>query len=334
MDLNKIKKKKKETKERIITLSTGSTILDMIISGGVNKLGGIPSGNIIDIFGPSGCGKTSILAELAASCQIHGGQVKFKDPEGRLNKEYSEVYGMDLSKNFEYSKPKTINELFEELYDWKPSTDKINLCCVDSAAALMSDLEKDSEDKMGMKRGKDFSAAMRKFSKEIEDKNMILIFSNQEREGPNGKYATTNNAVIYYSSLRIKINPAFPKSKIIKTKEISIEGKKKVKVEKVLGIISKCKVIKSSIDDPLREGLINIVFGYGIDDVRGNLEYIYSLTGEYCAIDKIYKQGSIQTAIDYIENNNYEKKLRELTRDYWRKVQQELKVSRKIKVRI
>ena len=86
------------------TLSTGSTLLDLCISGGKCAEGGIPGGIVVEIFGRPGSGKTAILAELFASAQSKGGDAMFKDPEARLDKEYAKIYGVRLdAKN--YSRP-------------------------------------------------------------------------------------------------------------------------------------------------------------------------------------------------------------------------------------
>ena len=45
-------------------ISTGSTLLDLAISGGRVRGGGIPAGILLEIYGPSGTGKTSVLAEM------------------------------------------------------------------------------------------------------------------------------------------------------------------------------------------------------------------------------------------------------------------------------
>ncbi len=47
-----------------------------------------------------------------------------------------------------------------------------------------------------------------------------------------------------------------------------------LKAEKVIGINVTIKAIKSTVDDPYREAPVRIIFGYGIDDIRANLEYI------------------------------------------------------------
>ena len=64
-----------------ITVSTGSTLLDLAISGGRFREGGIPLGILVEIFGPSGAGKTVLLSQLAANVQRMGGKVMFHDPK-------------------------------------------------------------------------------------------------------------------------------------------------------------------------------------------------------------------------------------------------------------
>ena len=61
-------------------ISTGSTLLDLEISGGRVRGGGLPSGILIEVFGPSSSGKTVLLCEIAGAIQRQNGQVMFNDP--------------------------------------------------------------------------------------------------------------------------------------------------------------------------------------------------------------------------------------------------------------
>ncbi|MHA2070034.1 MAG: hypothetical protein ACXABY_37185, partial [Candidatus Thorarchaeota archaeon] len=63
--------------------STGSTQLDLAISGTRVRGGGIPGGIMVEIFGPPSTGKTALLAEIIAGAQLKGGEAMFGDPEGR-----------------------------------------------------------------------------------------------------------------------------------------------------------------------------------------------------------------------------------------------------------
>lgn len=73
-------------------ISTGSTLLDLAISGGRVRGGGIPGGIFVEAFGPPSSGKTVLLCEIAGAIQRQGGEVMFYDPEARLNKKFAEVF--------------------------------------------------------------------------------------------------------------------------------------------------------------------------------------------------------------------------------------------------
>jgi len=314
-------------------VSTGSTLLDLAIFGGRIRGGGIPGGIIVEIYGPSGAGKTSILSEVVASIQLRGGDTKILDPEARMDKEYAKIYGVDINKD-NYYRPDTVVEVFEEIrHGWgkekkKDSTEIIHGIGVDSLAALSTELEMGQGDKMGMKRAKDFSQELRKTCRVVKKQNWLVVCTNQVRQGDSGEYTTGGKGIPFYSSLRIKVAPAFQGRAV--EKQITI-GKKIIK--KVKGIKSICYVKKSSIDDPYREAPIYIMFGHGIDDVRGNLIYVKEMT-EATKFDCFGAEWAhVDRAIEVIEANNLEHELRERVIDLWIDVEKKFTVARKPKVR-
>jgi len=317
-------------------VSTGSTLLDLALFGLRIRGGGVPGGIVLEIFGPPSTGKTAILVEMAASSQIRGGDIFFNDPEARLDKEYARLYGLALPKD-KYERSDTVNEMFNSIWTWKPKSKKknaINIYCADSLAALSTELELGSKgDKMGMKRAKDFSANLRKTCRLIKKNNWVIACTNQEREGEKGITTPGGRGIPYYASARIRVVPAYPGAKIKKEVNVSNNKDKEVKVETVIGVKSICEVRKSSIDEPYRTAPIYIMFNHGIDDIRANLQYIKDLTGAntYDVFDRKYK--GMDRAVAYIEEHNYEKKLRKSVIDIWESVQKKTKVPRKDKVR-
>lgn len=307
-------------------LSTGSTLLDLSISGSKVRGGGVPGGIIMEVYGRSGSGKTSILSELGGSVQSKGGQVEYLDPEARLDTEYARIYGMEIPKE-RYHKPDTVSEMFKIISDWKPKDpSKINMIAADSLAALSTELELEKGDKMGMRRAKEFSEGLRKQCRYIEKNNWLIACSNQVRQGDYGDTTPGGKAVEFYSSLRISCNQLKP-----------IEKEKKFRTGKIVkfitGIESMCKVTKSSIDVPYRMTPIFITFNVGIDNVRGNLQYLKDMLclTKYKAVDMEY-QGMDQ-AIAHIEKHNLENDLREEVIDLWEEVQTMCTINRKKKVR-
>lgn len=321
-----------------LVVSTGSTLLDLNISGKRRRGGGVPAGIVMEIFGPSGTGKTALAAEISTSIQIRGGVVRFEDPEARLDKEYATIYGVNLQDKFwDYGQPDTVTEMFQHLEDWKPDNiEVINGFVGDSIAALSTKMEMDEGDKMGMRRAKEFSQELRRWARLIQRNNYLVVFVNQIRQGQYGEESPGGQAIRFYSSLRIRVGPPRLGSRFIdKEKQLDIgkEGKKK-KLKKPIGIKSTARVVKSSVDDPFRECDLYILFGYGIDDIRGNLQFIKEVTGDtrYDVFDK--KMVSIDQACKFIEKHNLVKRLRNKTIDLWEEIESQFDLKRKPKTRI
>jgi RecA/RadA recombinase len=310
-------------------ISTGSTLLDLSICGEVIRGGGIPGGLLVEIYGRAGLGKTAILSEICASAQSNGGKVRFTDPEARLNKEYTRIYGVDLSKKFEYYRPDTVKELFNDyLTPWETNTDSINVFASDSIAALSTEMEMEEEDKRGQQRAKDFSQGLRKNARSIVDKNILMIFTNQVRAGERGDITPGGMGIPFYASIRLAVKQPMLDHFVKKSKNIG--GSKR---EETIGIKSEITVVKNSVGISYRKCPIYIMNNYGVDDLRANLQYYKEMMGQksYDVIDRTYI--SIIDAIHYIEDHNLEEKLRERTIDTWEMIFREFQEVRKPKKR-
>jgi len=305
-------------------VSTRSTLLDMAISCKVNPKGGIPGGNIVEIFGESGLGKTGLVVEIAANAQRAGGEIWFNDPEGRLNKAYAEIYsGLQINEKY-YSKEKYVNKSFHQLSLWEPErTDVVNVRVEDSLAAMTTELEMKDEDgdKMGMRRAKEFSAGLRKIAVPMSEPHKLLLLTNQVRQGDMGLVTPGGKGIPFYSSVRIQLFPYISPSKSAVIDKIKI-GKKEKEVEKKIGIRTMCKIVKNSVDDPERLVPIFIIYGYGIDDVRANLQWYKETLGEDkydCGDGTTYV--AMHKAINYIEQNSLQEKVAQQTRDLYLEIE-------------
>lgn len=325
-----VEDKQYEGNDQVIT--TGSTLLDLAISGGRFEAGGIPSGILVEIFGPSSSGKTVILCEIAGNVQRQNGEVMFLDPEARLNKQFASLFGLN-PKDMEYGCPNTVKEVFKKVQDWKPEPkENIHAVCSDSLAALSTEMEMESEDKYGGRRAKDFSEQLRKTCRLFPNRNILMLCSNQIRQninaGPYGqKYvAPGGEAIAFYSSLRLRTF-APKKIKVEKT----IAGRK---VKRIVGVETQIEVFKSSVWKPYREATISIIFDYGIDDIRENLKFIkqhtknsiYTVNGE-----KLHN--SLDKAIRIVEKHGMEKELKAEVIELWHDIENSFKQKRKPKIR-
>lgn len=321
-------------------VSTGSTLLDLTISGTRIRGGGIPSGILVEIFGPSGHGKTTLLGEIGASAQRKGGFFILGDAEHRITRHYARIMGIKVTEE-NYKTPDTVKECMDLILN-TPETGNgvIDVTGIDSIAVLLSEMDQSEDgDKRGSARAKELHRLVRYTKSEIAKKTRLVVFTNQIQDvqsetgmpsfgGPKEK-TPGGHAVPFMASLRIRVGPS-PEKKLIQ--EVSMAGKK---IEQSIGIVSRCKVIKSTVDKPFRETDIYIIYDYGIDDIRANLRFLKKYTGDavYAIGDERLGQ-SIDTAMDLIERNNMENDLREATINLWEEIQEKFKQNRKPKERI
>jgi len=313
-------------------ISTGSTLLDLAISGSRIKGGGIPSGILVEIFGPSGAGKTVLLCEIAGGVKRAGGQVMFRDPEARLNKQFAQLFDLDIEE-VDYDTPNTVPEVFKPIREWEPEpANKIHGIFADSLAALSTNMELEDKDQYGMRRAKEFSEECRKTCRILAEKKFLMVCSNQIRQnldaGPYGqKYKSPGGEAIgFYSSLRLRCSSG---SKI--KEKVKIKGKVHTKV---IGVQTDIEVFKSSVAEPYLKAPIYILFDYGIDDIRANLQYVKEITGETVyTVNETKLDKAMNSSIAMVEEEGLEQELKEQVIELWEEVQSKFKQNRKNKVR-
>ena len=328
-----VAKKKTSDGNSELMISTGSTLLDLAIGGSIKRGGGIVGGILMEVFGPEGSGKTVLLCEIGGAIQRTGGDIMFNDPEARLNKQFSQMFGLDTD-TIKIKQPDTVTEVIKNIKEWVPRTkSKIHGIMTDSLAALSTRLEMDDPDgdKMGMRRAKEFSEGLRKICRILKKENYIMACSNQMREKTGatiGEKFTVpgGKAIGFYSSLRLRF---FKPEKLVKNK--AIKGKE---YRKVIGTKVKVEVYKNSTDAPYRTADVYIIFDYGIDDIRANLQFLkdYTKSTVYGVGDKTLDK-ALDTAIELVEADGLERQLKEEVIDLWEDIQQKFKQQRKKKER-
>lgn len=327
-----VKERKEYDGEFGTVISTGSTLLDLAISGGRIRGGGLPGGILVEVFGVSGSGKTILLSEIAGTVQRQGGEIMFHDPEARLNKQFAQIFGLTI-KDEDYSTPDTIPEVFNTVRDWKPPKSKKNIIhgiFADSLAALSTEQEMEGKDGMGMRRAKEFSEELRRTCRVITEKNYLMVCSNQVRQNIGAteyqpKYSTPGGeAMGFYSSLRLQTRS--PEKIKVKKK---IAGKE---VIRIIGVEVKIEVFKSTIWKPFHTAPVTIIFDYGIDDIKANLQFLKDYTS--MTVYGINGEGlgkSMEEAIQAVEKDHLEKALKEEVIDLWEDIESKFIQERKPK---
>lgn len=301
-------------------ISTGSTLLDLAISGKRLERGGLPGGILVEIFGPSATGKTVLLSEIAGGIQRKGGEVRFYDPEGRLNKQFASLFGLDVDSLSDYGTPDTVAEVFRPIRDWEPADDKhIHGIFADSLAALTTEWAEEGKDNFGMRRAKEFSEELRSMCRVLPKRNILMVCSNQVRVNVNAgpyeaKYKTPGGEAIgFYSSVRLrtKLSGKIKRKRKIKGKDHEV----------VKGVEIEVDVFKNSVDAPYRKAPVHIVFDYGVDDVRANLQWLKTNMGDsQYGVGDLSLSKSLDTAAAMVEEQKLERKLKEEVTGLWREI--------------
>ena len=310
-----------------IVISTGSTLLDLAISGKRIRGGGLPGGVFVEVSGPSQSGKTALLCEIAGAVNRKGGEFQFYDPEARLDYEFASIFGMSIEPE-KYFMPDTVTEVFKNVRAWEPkSKQKVNGVFADSLTALSTDLEMENEDgdKMGGRRAKEFSEQLRKTCRIIKRDNLLMVCTNQLRQTMSTYGAkwtqSCGEAIKFYSSIRLEVS-----KKADISKEVSFRG---TKITQVIGIESEIYVSKT-VGVPYTRAPLIIIYGYGIDDVRANLQYVKKYTGNTVfAINGKQLSNILDTATRIVEQNGLESELKEEVINLWEEIDTKFDINRK-----
>jgi RecA/RadA recombinase len=320
---------KKELEHTSCIASTGSTLLDLAISGGAFKRGGLPGGILVEIFGPTSTGKTVLLSEIAGGIQRRGGEVRFCDPEGRLNKQFALLFGLDID-TIEYSTPDTISKVFKPIREWKPDPLEgvPHGVFADSLTALTTEMELEDKDMYGTRRAKEFSEQLRKVCRSLVDHNILLVCSNQVRQNINAGpfeqkyYSPGGEAIGFYSSVRLRtsLRERMKKERKIRGREHSA----------VIGVKIDVQVFKNSVWAPYHTAPVHIRFDYGIDDVAANLQYIKTnmKMTKYGVGDMDLYQ-SLEQSATAVEEDRLERQLRDEVIALWNEIEDAFSTGRK-----
>jgi len=305
-------------------LSTGCTILDLAISDRLP--GGFGAGRISHIVGHESSAKSILALEPLGSAQRQGGHATFIDSEMTLDLQRAkDLFGVDTKKlhyiHREGSDVLTIgyffDEILPELEKEALTTNNPSVSSIDSLSAMTTDLELEEEtDKQSYgTRAKSLSKGFRKHIWQLAKSNLGLIFVDQTRQNLGvmfGKKHTFSGgeALKFYASTRVYVNHI----KDIKNKH-----------DKIIGIIVYFKVEKNKIAPPFRDGEFRLLFDYGIDDIGTNIQWLKDacgLKGNYEILGKSFK--SLDKAIDYIEENNFEKDLQKEVWNIWKQMYEKI----------
>lgn len=289
-------------------VDSGSDMLDLAISNRPN--GGFPVGRIIEITGLEASGKSLLAAHALANTQKEGGMAVYIDTENAVSREFLDAIGLDLEKML-YVPLDTVEDIFEAIESIvesvrKSNKDRLVTIVVDSVMGASTKIEMAKEfDKDGYATSKAIilSKGLRKITNMIGREKICLIFTNQLRTrlgvAFGDPYTTSGGkAIPFHSSVRLRL-------KSVGQIKAKIDG-----VDQVIGIKTRCQVIKNRMGPPLKSIDYDIYFESGIDNYGGWLNVMkdYKLvtqTGAWYTFER--KDG---TDIKF-QSKDFERKIKE-----------------------
>lgn len=253
-------------------ISTGSLILNAVISGDCNK--GVPAGRITTLCGLSGTGKSLIAGLIAANAQRKDYDVIWFDSEFASDKTTFEKLGVDASKMIKI--PVATIEQFKiqifkivELYETKYAGRKV--CIVlDSLGNLASqkDLDDATEGKnaadMGL-RGKMIRSVFRILTDKIGKLKIPVILINHTYLNPGNPYAP--------ETMSGGEGPRFISHIILHLKNSKVKDEDK----NITGTLLKVTTTKNRLIPPFKTAQILLDFNKGIDKYHGFLDIAVEL---------------------------------------------------------
>jgi len=156
-------------------LPTGFPVLDQALGGG------LPRGEMVEIFGPPSSGKTTLAVAIIAHLERQGGAAAWIDAEHSFDPALPARWGLSVAR-LPVVRPESAEQAFSMALSLAGSG-AIDLLVVDSAAALVPSLE--LETALGSSgpglQGHVLAAGLRKLGRLIAKTNCVVLFLNQIR---------------------------------------------------------------------------------------------------------------------------------------------------------
>lgn len=248
--------------------STGCKVLDLVFGGGYVL------GRMANIVGDKSTGKTLLAIEACSNFlrTYPKGRIRYAEAEAAFDKAYAQALGMPVN-SVKFEKDiYTVEDFFESIDKAaKESTeDKPILYILDSLDALSDRAEKErkiGEGSYNLSKPKQMSELFRRKVQELEKSKVCVIIISQIRDKIGVTFGETKTraggkAMDFYASQVVWL------SEVQKLKR-TID-----KIDRVTGIQVKAYCKKNKVGLPFRGCEFPLIFGYGIDDLTANVEWL------------------------------------------------------------
>jgi RecA/RadA recombinase len=343
-------------------ISAGAALIDCALGGGW------VCGRVANIVGDRSAGKTLLAIEACANfhMQFPKALIRYAESEAAFDEEYAEALGMPIDAVVFAKKPKaakkkakaketegerdvdakkfadedevaatgdeplrTIEDWYEDLKAFTATVKKTGrpgLYILDSLDALSDDAEQGREiddGSYGTQKAKKLGELFRRIVADLESANVLLIVISQLRDKIGVTFGekqtrTGGRALDFYASHIVWLAQL---SKMKKT----IGG-----VERTIGVEVRLNVKKNKVGLPFRVVDYPVLFGYGVDDLTANVEWLISAKREALLAQEPIgmSKAGYATRINAVRNRGGEDvrevraALNKLVKREWEKVEQ------------
>ena len=315
-----------EEKFNLQFVSSGCAVMDSSLGGGWVL------GRVANIVGDRSSGKTLLAIEACANFHrtYPEGMIRYAESESAFDEKYAEALGMPIEAvDFGQDKEmRTVEDWYNDtvaFLDAREKDKRPGLYILDSFDALSDDAEMSREiDKgsFGANKAKKSGELFRKLIDRIEKLDVLLIVVSQIRDKLNVTFGETKTrsggkALDFYAS------------HIVWLAEIGKIKKTMQGVDRIIGVNVKVNVKKNKVGLPFRQCAYPIIFGYGIDDLTANVEWLLEVGREELLKDRLgMSKAGYKVRINNLRDKGGEEvreiraTLTKLVKQEWQKVEQ------------
>jgi len=288
-------------KSHLKFVSSGCTLLDCALGGGWVV------GRVVNVVGDKSTAKTALATEALINFTLAypEGTGAYRECEAAYDKEYAEAMGLPIDKiDFgDEENPLTTVEAFardlEKFCDRQAKLGKPGMYVLDSLDALSdeAEMERDiGEGTFGAAKAKQLSTLFRTLTSKVEKSNVLLFVVSQVRDNIGAMFGEKHKrsggkALDFYCSQIVWL----AHTKILKR---TIK-----KVERPYGVQIRAKVKKNKVAMPFRECDFEFHFGYGVEDVVSNQNWLKTIGRDYETLGDQALRKAVKAAWNEIETD-------------------------------
>lgn len=248
-------------------VSTGCRLLDCVMGGGY------PLGRVVNIVGDKSTGKTLLAIESSANfASVYPrGLIRYNEAEAAFDKNYARNLGAPIERISFKENCNTVEELFQDLEKFvgKVSTG-YGFYILDSLDALSdkSEMERNMEEgTYGAAKAKQMSQLFRRLTRQLNKAYICFTVISQVRESIGvtfgRKYSRSGGKALDFYATHV-----------LYLAQIKTLYRTRGGIRRPTGIRVRVRCEKNKISLPMRECDVDLVFGYGIDDVSSHIRWL------------------------------------------------------------